>query len=660
MTSFTILAQLRNAEPDDRPRIISDLYNRNREFFRDHYPAVDSFIEENQCPYSIQITDSFLAVIDGRTGQVAHPEPLDTFAEMMAAPEHGAWVDLFSLEVAAPEQYPLHARPVTAMYERLAARFPEYPARYRAGVVNLKPLPGDGRRFSPPVIFLGIFHGLHVAHHLHSTEVDSVLLVEPEPERFEVSLYFLDYEAIWKREGRLYLFIGPQLGNNVFDAFFSTFRVTPHLWCRVLPGYVMEQTPYYMEQFRMLQRSKLRLVYPLDYMVRDHAQGLANLRQGLPLLASRPDAPIPAAIAVVASGPSLDEQALAWLGKHRDELVIFAVHTAVTVLRRHGIRPDFQFCLDTVFHEELISRMDLYPDVPLVLSYQAAAAYTTLTDTPLLVAAADVSHPVHIMTTLLDAVAPSTTTLAFALACHCRPETIFLLGCDFGFRSPERHHARGTLYIDEQGDETRPFHDRETATLVVPANFPGSEPVLSTPFFTQARLGVEKAIGRLGRGIRVINLSDGALVQGARPASTADCRPGRVADRRMMARQIARLFAPAEQGRHWRYCRGSGRKRYRCLQRRLPEQLAVEHFSWPEAMRNINDAISLVMAECRDNGHDSRLDIWWRLLSDLLSHLCICLYFFDTEEEGAEVYGEGVRIVAEVLAELPWPAALEN
>ncbi len=655
---FTILQQLRSADAADRPRIIADLYRRNREFFRERYPEVDRFIEEQQCPYIIQITDSFLSVVDGRTGQVAHPDPLDSFAEMMAAQEHSAWVDLFALEVAAPQQYPMHARPVTAMFERLAARFPEYLARYRRGVVNLKPI-GEDRRFSPPVIFLGIFHGLHIAHHLLATEVDTVLLVEPEPERFEVSLYFLDYEAVWDKEQQLYLFIGPQLGNPVFDAFFSAYRITPHLWCRVLPGYVMERTPYYVEQFRVLQRSKIQIFYPMDHQARDHIQGMANLRRGLPLLAGRPAAARPLTIAVVASGPSLN-QTLPWLEEYRDALVIFSVHTAVRVLRRHGIRPDFQFCLDTVFHEKLVQKMELYPDVPLVLNYQAAASYMSLTQTPLLVAATGVSHPVHIRTTLLDAVAPSSTNLAFALACHCRPATIFLLGCDFGFRALENHHARGTLYIDEKGGEIRPFTTHNTATQVVPANIPGTEPVHSTPFFTQARLAVEKAIGRSGQGIRVINLSDGALVQGAEPATVAECRPDSKVDRHGAVQEITAFFVPAEQGKHWQYFHGSGKDRFRCLQRRLPDLLAMEEFSWPEAIRRLNTVIARVLEQCRSDAHDSRLDICSRLLSDLLSHLCICLYFYDSRQEAADVYREGVRILAGVLAEIEWPRELEN
>ncbi len=658
--TFHILQKLRCARSEDRPHIISDLYERNRAFFQTHYPAVDHFLDNTASPFSIQITDSFLSIVDERTGRTAHPEPLDAFAEMMGARTHDAWVDLFSLEVAAPEQYPLHAGPVRTMFERLVARFPEYLERYRSGIVNLKPLDEGRRWFSPPVIFLGIFHGLHIGHYLRENEVDSVLLVEPEPERFEVSLYFLDYEAIWRKERQLFLFIGPQLGNDVFDAFFSVYRITPHLWCRILPGGVMDNTPYYIEQFRMLQRSKIQVIYPLDYMIRDHGQGLRNLRRGLPLLSARCSSPQPFAIAVVASGPSLN-QTLDWLRNNQDNLIIFAVHTAVSVLRQHGIRPDFQFCLDTVFHEDLVRQMDLFPDVPLVLNYQAAASYTELSSRPLLVAAADISHPLRIRSILLDHVAPSTTNLAFSFACHCRPRTIYLLGCDFGFRSPERHHALGSLYLDDRGEEIRPFVDRKTTSLVVPSNVPGTDPVLSTPFFMQARLSMEKAIGHSGQDIDILNLSDGALVTGARPARPEECIPAALADRKEEATErIASLFVPAAQGVSWQHYGKSGKEWFGCLQECLPDLLTMESFTWPGVARRVNTALLRALASCREDGLDRRMDIYSRLIGDMLGHLYICLLFFDSEEEAAGVYREGLGIFSTLLRRLQWPEELDG
>ncbi|GEM_PF-2761627 len=657
--TFSILHQLRLADTAARAEIITELYRKNRSFFRRYYPAVDDYLERNECPYSLQITESFLSVVDMRTGTVAHPQPLDAFAEMMADWDHSAWVDLFSLEVAAPPQYPLHSGPVTRVFEKLTHRFPGYLARYRQGVVHLKSTGGGRRMFSPPVIFFGIFHGLHVAECCRNMDIDSLLLVEPQPDRFEVSLYFLDYESLWKKENALFLSIGTLLNTEAFNAFFSVDRITPHLWCRVLPGYVMESTPYFLEQFRMLQRSKIQILYPVDYMIRDQMQGLRNLRRGLPLLADRPEPGQPFSIAIAASGPSL-ERAIPWLIRYRERLVLFAVHTAVRVLRQHGIRPDFQFCLDTVFHRELVAQMRLYPDVPLILNYQAAEEYFELTQHPLLVASADTCHPVSIGATLLEDVAPSTTNLAFALACHCCPRSIFLLGCDFGFRSPDAHHCRGSLYIDAKGKECRKFQGKRDACLLVPPNMAGTEPVLSTPFFMQAKQAMEKAIARAGKEIIICNLSDGALVEGAAAAAFEDCVPDGIMSRAEATSLIGHLFVSPRKGLQWRPYRTSGTRRLDCLRQRVLERLSMEHFSWPDAAARFNSVIGLTLAACREAPDDRRLNMYAGFLSDLLSHIYICMLFCDMEQDAAEVYRQGISFLHEELDELCWPPELTD
>lgn len=156
------IVRLRNATPAERPVILNTLYEKNRKFFLTHHPAIASFIDSTECPYHFDITDRFLNIIHTPTGNLAHPEAgLDLFAEMMGVGNHQAWIDLVNCERAEPISSLKHCGFLHDFQVGMDGSFPDLGDQLEQEKTIVR-TSGAGRNFSPPVVFAGIFYGLHI------------------------------------------------------------------------------------------------------------------------------------------------------------------------------------------------------------------------------------------------------------------------------------------------------------------------------------------------------------------------------------------------------------------------------------------------------------------------------------------------------------------
>ncbi len=656
--SLDIIKQLRKADYAARPGILEKMYQKNLAFFQEKHPALVRFIQQTHCPFHFDITDTFLNIVHTSSGSLAHPEVgLDYFAEMMGGWVHEAWTDLFNVKVSISDQQPQHFKPVHTFDTRLNENFPEYGCRLAAGRINLKELQKE-KRFSPPVVFLGIFHGLHIAHYLQHTELSTALFIEPEPERFEVSCYFLDYAEIEHRFGILHLSIGSETTSGSIESFFSLLRITPQVWVRVLPGYQSTHTPLFIESIKSLQATGANLTYPLDYEMKGLLQGKKNLKRGLPLLSRRIRVSEKCRIAVVATGPSLDND-LTWLKKNRDRLIIFAVHSSVRVLRKQGIVPDFQFNLDAIIDYNGMQSLQLFHNVPFVTDYKVPPEIVADFETPLLCTDTYKQAVVHFFTSLTET-HPSTTNLTVSFACFCRPAGIYLLGCDFGFRTLSQDHAKGSIYEDcrKTGDVPRNAAENFLQTLVK-ANFTETDFIQTIPVHLRTKIVVERCLRVNGEGISIINLSDGALISGAHPQHSSDVHLSPYPEKQDDVHAIIEGFSPAGQGKNWMLYEKSGTARLERLKEELIDAVTLKEFDWKEFSRAIDTVLATVLGGKGEGGNDVRMDTYYRLLVDLLTVWYRCLIFFDDVADAEAVYNVGLKELRAVLNELEWPEELD-
>ena len=611
---------------------------------------INKFLQKGICPYRIDMTEKFLNIVHGETNEIAHPEALDLFAETLGSWTHQGWRDLFNLKVIYPEREGYHNKCVRRMFELMEKRFPEHNAIWNRGRLNLKEMP-DGKRFSPPIVFLGIFHGLHIAHLFNTTVFTDALFIEPDPARFEVSCYFLDYQEIVERLGSFHVYVGQEVVNRHFARFFNDYYITQHMWIRALPAYASDKMALFLESIKALQTTRSDTVFAYD----DHVRGLKNARKNivrhLPLLTKQPKLSRDCNIAIVASGPSLTND-LAWLAKNKDKLLIFAVHSSVRVLRKHGIKPDLQISLDTLLTKETLAKLDLYRDVPLVNNYKVGGEAEKVVEKLLLAGDRNASNAVSLVCPL-QYTTPSSSNLAFSIACFCRPRVIILLGCDMGYRSLAESHVSGHHNENNTSDEDI---YKMASQMLTPANFKESLPLQTTSFLNSTRLGIEASLADVRNTTTVINLSDGARIDGTSPRRSNQVKLPVYKKRSTDIKMLYESFEPMQEKINWNYFPTAGKDALAALKENFLENLRLEEFDWAEFSRKLNNALLSAMENCgQEMGKDYRLAIYNKILLDLLCALYIYVIFRDSKEEAEEVYTEGYRIIKAILDELQWP-----
>lgn len=648
---MSFLHTLRHAKPEKRVSIVTKRYEDNISFFKQEYPEIIDFLDGGRCPYHLNLTPTFFDLVHTSANSLCHSAAgLDYDAEQAGQYDHPSWIDLHNFRLQTDPKFPLHHRPIETLRNRLAEEFSDCHERIVAGKIPVQ-AETDGNRFTPPAVFLGIFDGLHIDHFLSENAVPALLLVEPDPERFEASLYFVDYTDLQRRFGTLYLAIGNDPGSMAIRNFFFLHRIHARMWARLFISYPFPGSEYFVETIRRYQQAWSDIFFPLDIEYAGLVNGRHNIARSLPVLSSTPRLSEKSCIAIVASGPSLAED-LEWLRANRLRIIIFAVHTAVRVLREKGIIPDFQVNIDTDRPEEIVRALRLYREIPLIADHRVGKLFLDAVETSLLCVERAKPATVDFTVTLEDT-HPSTTNLAVSFACACRPSTIILIGCDFGYKSAGQTHVSGSIYsrIDAEGAEPREISPYEGAAA---PNFPESQTVYANSFLTYARLAVENAIHRHGEDIRFVNFSDGAGIWGAEAMRSKDfVLPSGFGDKQAEdVRRIRNSFRPAGENVNWRRFDKPAGELSKLFRQETLTALSLEDFTRTKFARSVDAALDIALKKCVSQENDHRLSAYTKLFSDLLSIWTCYMLATSSLDEAETVYRKGRELLEEVFAEI--------
>ena len=654
---------LREATPSERAEKINAQYEKNRRFFKDNYPVLHKFLEQSACPFHIDITDGFLNIVKTANGALAHPEAgLDRFAEMLGDWTHDAWIDFCNFVISIPEETTEHYRLFKQFDKTIKKDFRDFPQRFSSRTINLKVCNENrqDKRFSPPVAFIGIFHGLHIDYYLSRTEVTDILMVEPEPERFMVSCYFLDYESLFKKV-HVNMVIGADIPDDNLNTFLSWTKITPFLWLRILPGYACPFLDRVISAIRLWQVQHFAVSRPIDMDLDGMKDSVRNIKAHELILSKVPVISTDCRIAVIGSGPSLEEN-IPWLKANHEKLILFASHTSIKVLRRHGIVPDFQVSLDTKFDQDFLASLQFYKNVPLITLSKAHRTLVDYFKTVLLVEDPSKAHAVKFFTYLKYS-APSTGNMALAIAMLCSPSVVYLLGLDFGYRDRKIRHTTGSIHvpesITEKSDKTSEEESSEKDLLRVKANFPETGTVLTEPFYNIARFEAEKCIADHGNGTAVYNLSDGAAISGTVSMHFHELSSWEYGNKEADIAALQACFSRAERGRNWEPFPTRGKEIIDTMRSTVLETLTMEGFDWRKFSMAIDDVIP-ALKKYGDTGSDAgRQEVFYRLLIDILLDYYRFLIYCDSHAEAERIYRAGLYALSEFFDSIKWPEELD-
>ena len=651
--SLDMIEQLQRGSIKKRRNLLLKQFEKNVQFLRKHSVVLSDHLRQNGAGrFEIQVTENFFDLLDRNTKQYLLPRGrVYEYVTELGSWHHSAWIDKLEV-VPRVAEGTTHGAVVRKFLDVFTKERPDLFRRMSTGIVSLPKL-GGGRRYSGACIFLGVFTGLHILHYLARTEVRDAVFVEPDIECFGLSCYFVDYEAIEKRFGRLILHVGPEMPSRPVDLLFRDASVSTVAWLRMLPAYPSPAFDVVERAFHLRWRAFTEIFIPFDLEVRNMVYGARNLKAGLPLLLSRPKLSGHCRIAVVGSGPSLDND-IEWLRENQDRLIIICATSTVRVLKRYGIRPDFQSMLNTEMTDERFVQLELESGIPMVSYYKANPALLARFETPLLIHESGKANAVRIKTPFTHT-HPTTGNLAVALATYVRPQEIYLLGFDMGFREAERSHAGGTWHDDKGGVGHAAYKAWEK--VLVKANFPESEGEIYTlSYHNSARRSVEGAVATYGKHSKVYNFSDGSFIAGTEPARSTDHHLSEYSEKASDMVAIIESFS-SDHAQVWEAFETSGADLLGRVRATVLDMMSMERFSWRKFSLAL-DKLWPTIAELGDKG-DIRVEAYSGLLKTLVINWYRMLVFADTAREVEEAYETGKEAMREGLDALEWPAELD-
>ncbi|MCY7296209.1 motility associated factor glycosyltransferase family protein [Alteromonas sp. a30] len=381
---------------------------------------------------------------------------------------------------------------------------------------------------------LGVGYQLEALAQNHSLE--KLFLCEPNPDFFYASLYAIDWQAIFDaiddKKGKLYINIGDD-GTNLFRDLLSQFYS--------IGPYILNNTFFYQCYYNASLntaiaklREQLQVVITMgEYF--DHAyHGIAQTKEALkreyPNLISRPEKAFSydekeVPVFLVGNGPSLD-QSLEMIQEWKDKAIIVSCGTALQVMYRNGIVPDFHAEIeqnrssfdwastigdfDYLKQVTLIScngihpdTCDLYKDVFVAFKEGESSTVSALQ----VIGEKDYS--------VLQFAFPTVANFACNLFTQLGFKSLYLIGIDMGFVNDKRHHSQQSAYYLEDGKELYEYSDGINTSFVVPGNF--RKTVFTKHEFKIAKMVLEQLISTSSKDVSFFNCSDGAQIVGATP-----------------------------------------------------------------------------------------------------------------------------------------------
>ncbi len=379
--------------------------------------------------------------------------------------------------------------------------------------------PANLPRESHVLVVFGIGLGLHVAPVMEFCQARIVLLIEPNLEFLHHSLHVTEWHVLFEQaeeRGAKLCFVVEQSSDAIASEGRNLLRThNPVLldgiyFYRHYRSAVLDQAKERVRHELFLSLSGLGF-FEDELVMTDNAT--ANLCRGDVEILSEFQPSRPEPVFIVGSGPSVEGD-LDFIGANRDKAVVISLGTAIRVLMKRGIRPDFHVelengegTLETLGHSTkeldlagvcLIASLTVQPRIPPMFERRLLFFREKVSSTLLFAEGFGVLQPAG----------PTVGNTALISAVRLGFREIFLLGVDMGSKDGERFHARESVYgLGLKSENASP-------SRVFPGNFGGE--VTGEVIFNWSRKVLETVIGTF-RTVTVYNCSDGTRIAGAIP-----------------------------------------------------------------------------------------------------------------------------------------------
>jgi len=376
--------------------------------------------------------------------------------------------------------------------------------------------PGDQINF---IAFVGSGLGYHIEELIDRYSVRSLFIYEPEPDVFFATLHKIDlaawFETCQRLGGELTLKIGgteEEFVNEIYayfkrEGFFNLVQMYlyRHYMSDTTSGAfkrINELAYRYKSGWGFCEDEIIGISHTLTNISKNKADILLDdVKQNK----SYP-------VFVIGNGPSLTEN-MQYIKQNQNNAIIISSGTSLKPLLDNGIIPDLHVeqerpkyiyqWVKKVGHEELLKQIPLlclntvYPGIlslfkkPYVVMKTGDAGTTFINDY--------VSEKYHELFFCNPTVTNASTASAIAMGFT----KLYLFGLDYGFKSKEEHHAKGSAY-----DDVKTFQLQNE--LKVPDNHGGE--INTTRIFDFSRGVLEMLLGA-NKQVSCTNVNGGAKIE---------------------------------------------------------------------------------------------------------------------------------------------------
>lgn len=496
---MSILEILKDPDPTFCKQFFSERFSSNLSFFSRMFPHFSEVLNSRPKKYNLLLDRKGVNIIDLRNKSLIYPE-MDGFYTMLEVHRELAKNPLSNdrwnirgneviLQPMDENMLPITALAVNRMIKNLQRSHAD--TRFYLG-----------KNFFPNTVIYGLLGGIFLEIlRENKAFFNALFLFEEDIDLFRISCYFLDYSKLFQQvdlDG-FYLCVGDEIKVQSPEKFFNSRKITSNFMLLELQMYQSSRVKNLRDslsrQFSMNKRGWGSF--------EDEMLGLKNSlkNRNYSILSCIRRTNIP--ICVVGNGPSLDFL-LPFLKKIQDRVIIFSCGTALGVLKRFGINPDFQI---------EIERMDLVKNVlieapleetPLLCGSMVSPSVLTFAQEAYIFLRGGSACSYLFDSNPIEYSSPFVGNAGVALAMQLSSE-IFLCGLDCGYIEGMSKHAKNSFY----GDEGIKIPKNAQK---IPSN--GKYDVFADSIFLLSIQNIESAISAYKPKI-VFNLGEGAKIKGA-------------------------------------------------------------------------------------------------------------------------------------------------
>ncbi|MEA3353988.1 MAG: 6-hydroxymethylpterin diphosphokinase MptE-like protein [Campylobacterota bacterium] len=386
----------------------------------------------------------------------------------------------------------------------------------------------------PVFIMFGIGTGQQIEQFLNLIDIKTLIVLDKDYSMLKTSMHIIDWEPIFKKFARPHYSLQIITGDKPFSLAAQTlnhiYKNSPYLAYYINYFYTY-RTPFFEDVFSEIQKNYFNILtgwgfYDDEMLSLKHT--ISNIQNNCSVFNKNQNLSNNSNVFVIASGPSIDND-IEYIKKYKDNVVIFSCGTALRVLEKNGIVPDYHFEIERTketfdilkgsVSKEFMKQVNfiglnvIYPEVfdlfktdKLFFRDFDCGSSIVPEDTP-----------------FIDDCNPTVFNGALAFASDIGFKNIYMFGADMGYKDESNHHSKYTIYGDKNHEKAKwkPQTDMEHQP-----NFKDDSVIHSTNILSWCKQKAENCITLNNelkqRNIDYFNCSDGAYIKGTKSLNSSD------------------------------------------------------------------------------------------------------------------------------------------